>query len=276
MRRSRRMERVASRPSISAWRSDPAFAVDEGGHSVADLVTDAAHFVDRFALGVGQWPVIPAETGHDGAEVTAAHRHEQAAVSCEFRGQALRFRIGKVRAQLVHHGDHLGMNALAGLGSCGGRPSLAVVGDGVEERSRHLRAARVVDAGEDDGLHGALSVVTAAAGCGTMMSGATCGSAGTSQRNSNVAAEAPSNWAMMKAGASPGRMPANVLLPVRASVTAGLANDVLAVNQYAATMYAATANGMAPARRFATPQIVANNPNEATNSLRNCAAPARM
>ena len=71
-------------------------------------------------------------------------------------------------------------------------------------------------------------------------------------------------------------VPANVLLPVRASVTAGLANDVLAVNQYAATMYAATANGMAPARRFATPQIVANNPNEATNSLRNCAAPARM
>ena len=69
-----------------------------------------------------------------------------------------------------------------------------------------------------------------------MMSGATCGSAGASQRNSRVAAEAPSSWATMKAGASAGRIPANVSLAARASVTAGLAKDVLAVNQYPATM----------------------------------------
>ena len=36
---------------------------------------------------------------------------------------------------------------------------------------------------------------------------------------------------MMKPGASAGRMPANVSLAARASVTAGLANDVDAVNQ---------------------------------------------
>jgi hypothetical protein len=40
----------------------------------------------------------------------------------------------------------------------------------------------------------------------------------------------------MKAGASTGLMPANVSLTDRASVTAGFANDVDAVNQQAAVM----------------------------------------
>ncbi len=40
----------------------------------------------------------------------------------------------------------------------------------------------------------------------------------------------------MNPGASAGRIPANVSVAERASVTAGLANDVEAVNQYAAVM----------------------------------------
>ena len=48
----------------------------------------------------------------------------------------------------------------------------------------------------------------------------------------------------MNPGASDGRIPAIVSLAARARVTAGFANDVDAVNQYAAVMYAATANGM--------------------------------
>jgi hypothetical protein len=40
----------------------------------------------------------------------------------------------------------------------------------------------------------------------------------------------------MKAGASAGRMPAKVSLAARASVTAGSANEVDEVNQYAAVM----------------------------------------
>ena len=47
----------------------------------------------------------------------------------------------------------------------------------------------------------------------------------------------------MKPGASTGRMPENVFVAARASVTAGLANEVDAVNQYAAVMYAPIANG---------------------------------
>ena len=53
----------------------------------------------------------------------------------------------------------------------------------------------------------------------------------TSARMKEVAAKAPASWATIKAGASAGLMPANVSLAARASVTAGFAKDVEAVNQ---------------------------------------------
>src|ERR1700686_1403527 len=46
------------------------------------------------------------------------------------------------------------------------------------------------------------------------------------QRKSKVAAIAPVSCATMKPGASAGRIPAKVSLAARASVTAGLANEV--------------------------------------------------
>jgi len=64
-----------------------------------------------------------------------------------------------------------------------------------------------------------------------MTSGATAGSAGTSQRNKSVATAAPRSCATMKAGTSIGRMPAKVSLAERASVTAGVAKDGDDVNQ---------------------------------------------
>ena len=51
----------------------------------------------------------------------------------------------------------------------------------------------------------------------------------------------PANCAAIKPGTSNGRMPANVSEAARANVTAGLAKEVDAVNQYAAVMYAPTA-----------------------------------
>src|SRR5262245_52611130 len=92
--------------------------------------------------------------------------------------------------------------------------------------------------------------------------------AGTSHRNSAVAAPAPASCAATNAGTSAGRIPANVSLAARASVTAGFANDVDAVNQYAAVMYAPTANGTIALRVRALPQITASSPNVATNSDR--------
>jgi len=68
------------------------------------------------------------------------------------------------------------------------------------------------------------------------MSGATVGNAGTSHLNSAVAIAAPTNWAATNPGTSAGRIPLNVSVAALATVTAGLANDVDAVNQYAAVM----------------------------------------
>jgi len=68
----------------------------------------------------------------------------------------------------------------------------------------------------------------------------------------------------MNAGASTGRIPANVSLSARAIVTAGFANDVDAVNQYAALMYAPTANGAAAGL---VPRITIKSPKVATTSL---------
>src|SRR2546428_796862 len=72
--------------------------------------------------------------------------------------------------------------------------------------------------------------------CGTNTDSASFGSDGTSQRNNAVAAPAPASCARINTGVSLGRMPENVSVTERASVTAGFANDVDAVNQYAAVI----------------------------------------
>jgi MFS family permease len=66
---------------------------------------------------------------------------------------------------------------------------------------------------------------------GAIMLGAYVGRLGTSQPKRNVALKAPASCATMNSGASAGRIPANVSDNDLAMVTAGLANDVDAVNQ---------------------------------------------
>src|SRR6202163_4605421 len=58
-----------------------------------------------------------------------------------------------------------------------------------------------------------------------------------------------------------------------ARVPRRLANDVDGVNQYAATMYAATAYGVAAGRERTQPEIAASSPNVATNSLTSIPGP---
>jgi hypothetical protein len=70
-----------------------------------------------------------------------------------------------------------------------------------------------------------------ASSCGINTEDASAGRDGTNQRNETVAEKAPSNWAMIKPGASAGLIPAKVLVTDRASVTTGFANEVDAVNQ---------------------------------------------
>src|SRR4051812_17521680 len=70
-------------------------------------------------------------------------------------------------------------------------------------------------------------------------------------------------------------MPVKVSVSVRASVTAGFANEVDAVNQYAAVMYAPTANGTTDDLRREQLQITDSRPNVATHSLNTCDDPLR-
>src|SRR5262249_1109492 len=81
--------------------------------------------------------------------------------------------------------------------------------------------------------------------------------------------------ARMNGATSSSRMPANVSLKALARVTAGFANEVDDVNQYAAVMYAATTNGTALDRRRELPQIMARRPKVATSSLKSCDGPVR-
>ena len=82
-----------------------------------------------------------------------------------------------------------------------------------------------------------------------------------------MATAAPANSARTKAGALRGAMPANVSLSMRPKTAAGLANDVEAVNQYAAPIQAATiaATRVAGARR-----TTSTSPNVATPSAIHC------
>ncbi len=50
----------------------------------------------------------------------------------------LRFRAAEVDADLLHGGEHFGMNARAGLGASGESLCLGAIGELIEERGRHL------------------------------------------------------------------------------------------------------------------------------------------
>jgi hypothetical protein len=96
---------------------------------------------------------------------------------------------------------------------------------------------------------------------------AVAGRPGASHRNNNVAAIAPENSARTKSGTSVGRIPANVSDNERAMLTAGFANAVDEVNQYADVIYAPTANGTISVRRREHPQVTQSKPKVARNSL---------
>ena len=87
------------------------------------------------------------------------------------------------------------------------------------------------------------------------------------------ATSAPTNCAPMNGGTSAGRIPENVFVSERAIVIAGLANEVDAVNQYAAPIQAATIHG-ASSERW-RPITTSSRPKVATPSASHWAAPVR-
>src|SRR4051794_29265849 len=107
----------------------------------------------------------------------------------------------------------------------------------IEQRCGHLRAARVVDAHEQhlgDVAHDRFS--TASRWCGTTMSSAAAPGDGYSSATSPRPTAPPTSCAAMNPGSDCGAIPAKVSLNARPMLTAGFANDVDEVNQYAAPM----------------------------------------
>src|ERR1700735_4274050 len=102
-----------------------------------------------------------------------------------------------------------------------------------QQTFRHLTASGISGAENQHPLLIARGLAFLSCAWGTTTAAASFGSDGTNQRNRSVAAKAPASCARMKPGASTGRIPAKVLLAQRASVTAGFAKEVDAVNQYA-------------------------------------------
>jgi len=98
----------------------------------------------------------------------------------------------------------------------------SIAGEMPQHSLGHLAASRVVRADEQHFLHRVSAY---------------------SHRKRNVAASPPASCAPRKGITSAMRIPVKVLVNARASVTAGFANDVEEVNQYAAAMYAATTIG---------------------------------
>src|SRR5271165_4217580 len=129
----------------------------------------------------------------------------------------------QVDAKFLHDGDRLRANC--GRIHASAEDFEAVTRVVAQQALGHLAAGGVPGAENQNGLFLHASSLPA----GLSRSGA-------SHRKHSVAATPPASCATMNAGASAGRMPAKVSLAARASVTAGLANEVEDVNQYAAVM----------------------------------------
>src|SRR5262245_18936120 len=86
---------------------------------------------------------------------------------------------------------------------------------------------------------------------------------------------APTSCAITNAGTWFIAMPAKVVVKPRASVTAGLANDVEAVNQYAAVTVRPTSHGIAEGTYRSPPRIARTSVNVATASASHCDGPLR-
>src|SRR5205807_806053 len=112
----------------------------------------------------------------------------------ELARELLRLHRGQVDADLAHRGEDLGVDALARLRSGGDRPGLRGIGEGVEERRRHLRATGVVDAREDHLVGHGGPVLS------RVEDGSTTTSGGWSQAKNAVAAPAPTSCATTNPG----------------------------------------------------------------------------
>ncbi|MBN9685559.1 TRC40/GET3/ArsA family transport-energizing ATPase [Corallococcus sp. NCSPR001] len=150
-----RGERDSNAPDsiLPARPASPALVLQERHDAGSHVIANLAHALHRLALGVFQRPVLPLQPRHVRAGVAAPHGDEPLSALRQFVREALGPGARQVDAHLGHGGLHLGMNALTGLGPGGNGTRPGRIHQGVEEGRRHLRAAGIVDTGEDDRVH---------------------------------------------------------------------------------------------------------------------------
>ena len=223
---------MALRSSPNVVVVGPTLVLEQLGDASFDLFSNFAHALDRLAFGVFEGPSMrrmPGTCGHCSPQPMVIRIAESWASSSVICAEPrLRARC-RPRASL----EDLGVHARARLGARRDRVCFGFVGEGVKPSCGHLRPASIVNAREEYGFHADSFSVLAASTAGPrpwcLERAPEIGRAPSLRR-------APAICAAMKPGASAGRIPEKVLVSERAKVTAGFANDVDAVNQYAAVM----------------------------------------
>src|SRR5690625_714372 len=115
----------------------------------ADVVADLADGLDALAGGVGQLPVLVADTGEVRADVAATHGDDDVGGFHGVGGEDFGLVGGDVDAKLLHRLDSDGVD-LVGRGGPGGADLDLPLGQGGHEAGGHLGTAGVVDADEHD------------------------------------------------------------------------------------------------------------------------------
>lgn len=206
---------------------------------VANAVANDAHFVKGFAFRIIESPVATLNVRRrHRALLAAAHRDEHRGfvdqVAGEERGGGSR--RAQVDADFVHSLDDDGMNVRGGLRASSDGSGFGRVNERIEPGRSHLRTACTVHACKDHVFHdGVLSIdgeaLETSDAIGELLGAAWLVVGVRSQGMIRAATVAPSNCATTNALTSTTRMPENVAVAERASVAAGLANEVDAVNQ---------------------------------------------
>ena len=99
---------------------------------MSDLIPDGAKLVLGIASRVRQVRVDVALAGDERALVFAAHGDNDVGLLGELTREQLRLAVSELDAQLAHHLDHLGTDAVRGRGSSGQRGVAAA--DGAHEQ----------------------------------------------------------------------------------------------------------------------------------------------
>src|SRR6266446_2854542 len=128
---------------------DPQQLVEKGCDAPADLVADLADLLDALARGIRKLPVQVSLAGIDRARVAAAHGDDDLRLAHELIGQRLGKLLAQVEADLAHRLDDRGIDLAGRLRTGGSHVNLAL-SSAVQQRRRHLRAAGVVHAHEQD------------------------------------------------------------------------------------------------------------------------------